>query len=482
MKLLVLSIFLLALLVRFLYFPGDLYFAFDQARDAFKSQEILQGDFKILGPPSAASDKIFAGPLVYYIFGPVYFLGDKNPEVVSAFLRLWNSLGVFLIFGIGWILFNKWVGTLASFFYALNYEASQYSLFLSHQPLAALSNLLFYFGLALLFKRNQWGLPLAFLGLGLSIQFHYVYLFLLISLIILLIIFKNIYQLKIKYLLLGMLIFLVTVSTFILAEIKFNFRFLNTLLLEGGGFKFYLPAGIYAMQRFFHDNIVINSSLAGLFIIFFLKKQTLFLLVWFLVGLLPYFLSGTNSYYYSASVNVALLIFASFIIYTIAQKKLFLGLLIIAAVLINNFYFIFQNNPQGVNREFIIQPGMLLKNEKQIVDYIYQKAGGENFAVNGLTVPLQVNTTWSYLIEWYGQDRYGYLPVWGGEVAAGFPGDLIVETKRSELPDKRFTIIEPTVGIPQKFIDNFFQEENYFSKVVEEQKFGTIAVQYRKRI
>lgn len=492
--LLIVSIFFLAILIRFLYFPQDLYFAFDQARDGFKSLEVMQGDFKIIGPPSAASDKIFAGPLVYYIFAPFYFLGEKNPEVVSGFLRIWNALGVFLVLTIGSILFNKWVGALAGFFYAISYEASQYSLFLSHQPMATISNLLFILGLAaFLFKKNRWGLPLAFLGLGLSIQFHYVYFLQVIFLLLAFFFFRKDFRLDLKSVFGCAVIFLLTVSTFILAEIKFNFRLLNAFL-EGEGFKFYPQAGFYSLTRFLHDNILANysfvwtvgfltiSSLMYFLIKKQVKNQTLFLLIWFLVGALPYFLSGTNSYYYSASVNGAVLIFISYFIYTLAQKKLFLSILILFLISFNNLFLIFQHNPTGVNKEFIIQPGMLLKTEKQVLDYIYQKASGENFAVNGLTVPLQVNTTWSYLIEWYGQDRYGYLPVWGSEVAAGFPGNLQVGTKRSELPDKRFTIIEPTVGIPQKFLDDFFKEENYFSTVAEEKKFGTITVQYRERI
>ena len=73
MKKVVLFIFLAALAVRLLYFPGNVYFAFDQARDSYIALEILAGDFKILGPPSAASEKLFAGPLIYYVLAAIYF-------------------------------------------------------------------------------------------------------------------------------------------------------------------------------------------------------------------------------------------------------------------------------------------------------------------------------------------------------------------------------------------------------------------------
>ena len=53
--------------------------------------------------------------------------------------------------------------------------------------------------------------------------------------------------------------------------------------------------------------------------------------------------------------------------------------------------------------------------------------------------------------------------------------------ERSALPKGQFLIIEPTVGIGQKQVEDFLKEENYFTKVVEEKAFGTIIVQKRER-
>ncbi|MBI4035448.1 hypothetical protein HY383_00720, partial [Candidatus Daviesbacteria bacterium] len=60
------AIFVLAIFLRLLYFPQNTYFGFDQARDAFAVQGILNGDLKIVGPPTA--NQIFHhGVLYYYI-------------------------------------------------------------------------------------------------------------------------------------------------------------------------------------------------------------------------------------------------------------------------------------------------------------------------------------------------------------------------------------------------------------------------------
>jgi hypothetical protein len=89
---------------------------------------------------------------------------------------------------------------------------------------------------------------------------------------------------------------------------------------------------------------------------------------------------------------------------------------------------------------------------------------------------------WSYVIEQSGQKKYGYLPVWGGDAAEGYSGHLKVEKARSILPTKQFLILEPTRGIEQYMIDDFLNQENLFTKSVEEKQFGLIKVQIREKI
>src|SRR4030042_3452841 len=221
--LLLLGIFVLDIIVRFAYFPKNVYFSYDQARDFFFAGDILKGDIRLIGPPSAASEILFPGPLSLYIYSFIQYLFGKNPEVYSIFFRLYNALGVIPVFIIGSKLFDKKVGFLSAGLYAFSYEQSQYTLLMSHQPLVVFTVLLFYLGLTLLlFEKKSKGLILAALGLGLSIQFHYVYIFLIPAcLAILLLLRKQTPNLKPKYLLSSICIFLLMVSTYIISEFKF---------------------------------------------------------------------------------------------------------------------------------------------------------------------------------------------------------------------------------------------------------------------
>ncbi len=495
-----LFIFLAANIVRFLYFPDNVYFAFDQARDSFTSLEILKGNLKLIGPPSFLNDKLFPGPLIFYLYAPIYLFFDKSPEVASAFFRVWNSLGVFLLFAIGSILFNKRTGIITAILFAFSYQQSQYSLFLSQQPLAVISVLLFYLGLSIyFFQKKPWGLPLTAAGLGLSIQFHYGYIFLAVVFIICMVIFrKRIESLQIKWTVASLLILIATTSTFILTELKYHF--LSNLIFQSSFItKVQLFSGLhpqktlFIINRLLHDSFLTNYQFTPLLGILFilaafylfyqrqLRDKAVFLTIWFIFGLSLYLLSGVSSYYYSPATSISLLILISYLVDKLfSNGKILLGSLIILAIIINNLSSILTINPKGLNADMAIQPAMLTSSQEKVLDYVYLQAKGKPFAVGALTIPLNVNTTWSYLFEWYGIEKYGYLPFWIGPTASGYAGNLKVIDARSKLPDKQFLVIEPTVGIRDIDKENFFKEEGYFTKLSEEKKFGTITVQLRQ--
>ncbi|MEK7521519.1 MAG: glycosyltransferase family 39 protein [Patescibacteria group bacterium] len=490
-----LGIFIVGLLVRFLYFPQNVYFAYDQARDSYTALDILKGDFKIVGPPSAASDKLFAGPLIFYILAPIYWLGNHNPEVVSGFFRVFNALGVFPVFLIGRILFNKFVGFTSAFLFAISYEQSQYSLFISHQPLAVVPVLLLWLGLAMLFFRKEGrGLFLVATGWGLALQFHYVYLLLFFGIFFLVFLLrKNLPIIKTKDLFGSLAIFFLIVGSYILSEIKFNFRITKALFLSSASPNFHPKSIIYVLNRFLHDTFWSDYSFtfipAVLLIFVCLKlyrdrdrQKLFFLLIWLFVGTLSYFLSGTPSYYYSAGASVSLILLSSYLLGNIYKKSAALATLCIGGIIFNNLFLISSINPKGLNSDMVIQPGMLLSSQKEALDYIYKNAGDEHFSVNSLTIPYNINTTWNYLFEWYGKKKYSRLPIWVGPVAHGYPGSIPVSDRRSDLPNLQFLIIEPTVGIDSYIKHKFFNEENYFSRIEEEKSFGTITVQKRQKI
>lgn len=488
-KLLIISILLLGLLIRFLYFPDNIQFAYDQARDAFISLGIMEGDFKLVGPPSTFNAGINHGPLFYYIAGPIYEISQKDPTGISAFLRIYNLLGIILVFYIGKILFNKSTGLIASFLFAISFEQSQYAIFMSHPTMAVITVLLFYLGFALtFFKSSSWGLIISAFSLGLSIHFHIGLLFLAPLFLLFPVILRyKLSKQNLKSTLLAILTLILTLSPFILAEIKYNFPLLTGLLsLKDQSYSQsinILPRiqnAIFIIERFIADNIF-NFSESFLFLglllligVFYLilkskdfKKSGIFLLVWFIWGLVIYLYIPKDTYYYSIGTSVSILLLFSFLLSKMFKKSLFLGLVLLFIISISNFNLIRNYNPLGPINAITSQDGMLLEQEKQIIDLTYQKADSKPFAVNALTVPYRVNTTWSYLYSWYGQKKYGYLPIWGGDHPNGYASTLVVNNSRSTLPEKRFLIVESTQGLEKKLIEDFLLEESYFTNIID---------------
>lgn len=493
----------IGLIVRFLYFPSNIYFGFDQARDAYAVLDILKGHLKIIGP-TTSTPGFFHGVLYYYIFAPFYFLAKGSPIGVGGFLRVTNVLGIVIIFFISRNLFNKKIGLIAAWLFAISFEQTQYALFLNHPSLAVISILIFYLGLSQLFFQNKKiGFLITMIGLGLSIQFELVLLYLLGVLLVLGMYFhKSFLLLNKKAIIYGLIALTILLSSFIAAEIKF--RLINTHNIKavtgtsGTNFFSTIPRNIALISnRAVHDNLfagdqflnLVTLTLTAVLVYLFVKSRNFrsklfFLAIWFCGGFVMYLhdTSASPLYYYSVGASSSLLIFVSLLISKLLsnRRSYIIGWVVLIAITLSNLQLIRTQNPKGPLPTINVQTKMLLLDEKKVLDYIYQKASSQPFAVNALTMPYNVNTTWSYLFSWYGQQRYGYKPVWGGDAAEGFPGSLIVNKSRSTLPELKFLIIEPTRGIAPWIIDDFMRQENYFTKVNIEKQIGGFIVQERK--
>ncbi|QQG43551.1 MAG: hypothetical protein HYW45_00840 [Candidatus Daviesbacteria bacterium] len=506
MKTLLLIIFLGALFLRLLYFPNNIYFGFDQARDAYQALEIAGGNLKIIGP-STSFPGLFHGVLYYYLLSPFYFLGNMSPEFTALILRILNALGVFLIFYLGKILFNKKIGLLSAILFAISFEQTQFAIYMGNPAPAVISVLLMYLGLAaVIFAKNYHGLPLTFLGLGFSIQFQFALLYLTLPFFLIVVIFyKDFKSVPIKLWLLSLGTGFLTVATFVLAEVKFGFPMLQGLLgLSNFNTQKTLvniwQTYFYTVSRMltfnFSENFnTILATILGLVFLWVLwkghfPKQLIFLGIWFFSIFVTFVIHGGVEnlqrdiplFYPNVGVSLALLIFVAFLLGFIFEKYFIAGVILLILIFLNNFNLIQTLNPQGTISEIDVQQGMLLGDQKKSLDFLYTDARGEPFAVKAVTLPFFVNTTWSYLFEWYGKNKYGYLPLWNGKNALGYPGNLTVQEKQEGLPESRYVIVEPTRGIATHLINDYLREEGYFTKVIEEKKFGSIVVQKRIKI
>lgn len=497
-----LCIAILGLGLRLMFLPqGGLTFGYDQARDAYSALEIANGDLKIQGP-SASTPGLFHGALYYYLLAPAYGLGNGSPYIVGVWIAFINILTILPIYYLGRLLFNSRVGILAAFLFAISFDAVQYALWLSNPTPAVFSGAIFYLGLGIYIfdKKKLLGLGLAAVGLGLSTQFEIFLGYLFAPLVIALAVFKI--RPKMKDIICFFGIYMLVVSSMILAYFKFGFTFLSgfAALFGGGGDPFgnwreFAPTLELYLNRFveyfYRGLLPFNVGFAGVIafliigtLIFWVKnnhplgKQIKFLLIMlFSHGLLIPF-GGNSTPFINVGLEIVVMLIVAIFMYQLFNKnKIWVSLLFILIV-VGCMNAVFKYNPQG-QTIFAIQRGLTLTNELAAIDYTYESARGESFSINTITSPLWINTVWSYLYQWHGQGSFGYTPSFRGRDQSGYLSYL----PRIEKDEKHyFLIIEPLAGIPARFVEETIGYENTYSRIVEEKNFGGIVVQKRELV
>src|SRR3989344_2586488 len=222
LKWVIFGLVVLAFILRILFiFQGGLSFHYDMARDGFEAQQIWKNyHFKILGPPSSTPG-LYHGVFYYYLIAPFYGLSNGDPRVVAIFLSLLSSLTVIPLMLLTKDFFkdNKWV-IISGLLFAFSFEAIQYGPWISDPAPALLTVASFFYFLRAWQKGKKWGLYLAAFAAGLSAQFELFFLYLFAILIV----FKYLFKVKvyIKDILTTSLITFLTLSSFLIATIKFN--------------------------------------------------------------------------------------------------------------------------------------------------------------------------------------------------------------------------------------------------------------------
>ncbi|OGM03119.1 hypothetical protein A2115_03450 [Candidatus Woesebacteria bacterium GWA1_41_8] len=500
----VFALFILGFILRVLFLPGlSLTFGYDQARDAFISQEIISGDLKVLGPP-ASTPGLYHGVFYYYLLAPAYFLGKGSPIVAAYFIALLNAAAVFLVF---WLtkLLSKSVraALIASFLFAVSFEATQYATWLSNPTIGVWTVPLIYIGLWLWISRQKkiLGATLAALGLGLSIQAEIFLAYHLIPVVLWLFLARK--QVTSQSLVTFVVVLGTSLLTMLLVEFKFGFKSIGaftSLLGSGEGFLNrkslgdYLTLYLNQFGRFFANSTFPSNAgwggALGVFLIFWLvgswrrKKAKpvswqMFLLSYLIAHISVVSVGGTSTPFLMVGLGVAAVIVTSIFISSVWEKSFAPAAAILIVLAASNISTILSQNQLGATT-FSIQKEMTLLRQLKAVDYTYSQSQGQPFSINTLTSPLWINTTWSYLYNWYGKDKYGYLPEWHGRDQVGQLGNNLSET--SAATQNYFFIIEPQDGIPPQYLGWETGVEDTKSILIEEVSFGAIKVQKRQVI
>lgn len=487
----------IGIFLRIFHLWDNIIFAFDQGRDATRILGIISlKHFKLVGPETDIPG-VFNGPIFYYLIAPFYFLFNLNPNGPALEIAIINVLSALIVFYTGKILFNKYVGFLASLFWIFSYEQIAYSFYISNASFMGASAAIFFMGCALYFiRKKEIGLIYSAIGLGLCINFNFYLIYLLGFYGIFFFVFPR--KVSIKTTIVSLFSLIVLVSPFFLSQLQFHFSSVKALIYyfsrQNPGSRGFLTvmSDLSAYQdrltdAFFYSYFSFNRFFAfvlflfaAIYPLFKLKanKSLYFLYIW-LFSTLPLFAfhSGVlTAQIINSSLQAALAISVALSVWLLLKSRrvLFLGIICILTAIFSNLYLL--SRTDFIPNKFFLKEPMTIREQRQVIDYTYTKAGGRPFSICATTNPLFINSVWGYLYNWHGQEKYGYLPFWAGLRQDLMPSLLKYDNSHVDL---RFFIQEPLVGIPLVISKATIFMEDSASVVLDQKKFGGIIVQER---
>jgi 4-amino-4-deoxy-L-arabinose transferase-like glycosyltransferase len=499
----ILAVFVaVGLFLRWWRFDQGFIFAYDQARDAYRAASIFtQHHLMILGPETDIRG-VYHGVGYYYLLGLLYWI-FANPSVVGKIFALINAAGILLSYFGGLVLFqNRRTALVSALIYTVSFEVVQYARWLSNPSLGLLTVMAVYLGAWMWVRGNGKGLVLSLAGVALGMHFQFILGYLVIVPILVWVLYKP--KTNPVTLLIALILFVLLMSTFIAAELKFGFpmshavwlflfghtegafNLMNSLVriwnrVSGAAYFTLLPLTRTLAMLF--QLIVFGGS----FILYRRRRKTTptpqvfpFLLLWYVLTLPLYVFSvgaSNSEFSFMSSIPALIYICAYFFerLLSTGNTRVLAGA-VLGFVVVVNVRMSFTQSDNGSSL-FATHLGMTLAQERRLLDYVYAGADKKPFSVCTLTNPLFINTAWAYLFSTYGKHTYGYVPYWAGSDQASYLGgnDLTADTQK---PTMRFLIAE-SAGLPNGAREQFFSLENFVSEVVDRKQFGSITVEKR---
>lgn len=211
----------LAILFRFYKLPEWFFFGMDQEYEAFIARNIVTGKHLPLIGVNASDTGLYLGPAFIYFASIPYALFSGNPLGWAIVASIFGVLVSLLIYKIGILMFSRDVGILGSLFYASSFLTSFYDRQFWNPTLVPFFSLVIGFLLFRILKNDA--KSFIFLGLifGLSIQSHLSLLIFLPLIFYVVWVRRKIF--KLKTLMIGILLFLLTQTPIILFDLRHDF-------------------------------------------------------------------------------------------------------------------------------------------------------------------------------------------------------------------------------------------------------------------
>jgi len=456
-------IFFIAFGLRIYTLNENLFFGWEQGRDALIVQEILSGQKLTLIGPKTDIEGVFHGAFYYYLLAIPYLLGKGNPLIAAYFWTFIQALGAVVIFFIAKNELRPITRAGASLIYAFSFQGIVFSRWLSNPSLCLPLTVFFLYNLKEKFEKNNFFLAIIFWGL----IFHLELIAALFLFPVLVYYFlKSLKNLKPRIIAQTVFLLLFIFSPYFIFDLRHDHLLFKGFLNLLGGAKEaqlnvwnFLKDLVIVFQREFSLSMIPKFPflvkfifLTGIICLFWERKKYLGKLI-FLGLISPFLLIIVVKTIPMSQTLIASLPFFYLFCAVIIEKILdfkrlyFLGIGLILFIIFSNFLYYQETIPQNKNLFFHAYQYTFLGDQKRILDFIYKEADGQNFSFNYYSFPYWLPHGWNYHFSWYGKEKYGYLP----------------QVQRTET---FFVIIEPD-EVDKKRQDLWYENFNKESKVLE---------------
>jgi len=405
-------------------------FLFDQGAYYQAVRDIVVNrHLSLIGTEVGGIGGFFQGPGFYYLLTIpfILFKGDPYGGMLLMFI-----LGLLAI-ALSIVLFHKSLGKTAAlliaFFIALSPGIIHQSRFIWPPFVIAPLTVVFLYFIWQSYRKKPMGIPLAFFIVGLMTHFEIatsITLFISTAITFLLIRPKDIF--KPKTIILSAILLTATQATLILFDLRHNFLNIKGILKfvthgsSGAAYSFQNHLDVYRDSIF---SVAHNWNVAavlsgivilGLVLIFKdkktnpqLKKFILFLLInpiILFIVLLPMKSTLWAWWFLELPIMFCFLLGIS-LVYLFRHPKL----KFVAVLIVIGYFALFATQTYGWYKNDLNDYGGVAKIKGKIdaIDYIYKDANSKDFNLLIFTPPVYTYP-YDYLLWWYGQKKYGYIP------------------------------------------------------------------------
>lgn len=408
---------------------GDFFYLSDQARDYLLTQDIIYGKHLTLIGTHSGLGGFFHGPLWLYMLVPIYLLGHGDPFTFTYFYILIALVTIFVGYVVGSRLYNRWIGLLVAFLLAIGSSVTPYvpnTIGINMVPLVYLC--VFYF-LVRFIRGHNTSLIFASFFVGLTLQFETAAALVLIPVSVLtVLIFRFDILKKWKIWLASVASFLISISTFILFDLKHNFLMIRSLTTitshkEGNNFLRFperIISHVHSLEGVITSIIYNNNPLSilllamifimGVIYIWKQKKMQKEMLVFIFIPLamFVFFLLYPSTIYHDYVLGLTVPVALLFAVCCRVVWNERSGRVLVVLFIFVNVMFAFQSIYNSYFHYYQNQSTGSYKNQLAAVNWIFADVHNQQFGYFFYT-PEVYTYTMDYLMKWKGK-QIGDVP------------------------------------------------------------------------